>query len=137
MRDRIREIIRQTCDEMGVHIVRGVLARDHVDPAEIVSVAGDAAHQGALVAPYPDGVSRVAQALLGQAVLGAGVFLDNIGECDRRDHHAVPGITFQTGCYRPQPVVVHSQEVCHRVFWTIINQLLNGIEFTHISSPIH
>ncbi|PHQ98446.1 MAG: hypothetical protein COB39_08875, partial [Marinosulfonomonas sp.] len=30
MRDRIREIIRQTCDEMGVHIVRGVLARDHV-----------------------------------------------------------------------------------------------------------
>ena len=30
MRERIREIIRQTCDEMGVHIVRGVLARDHV-----------------------------------------------------------------------------------------------------------
>jgi len=30
MRRRIREIIRQTCAEMGVHIVRGVLARDHV-----------------------------------------------------------------------------------------------------------
>lgn len=30
MRARIREIIRQTCEEMGVHIVRGVLARDHV-----------------------------------------------------------------------------------------------------------
>jgi len=30
MRERIRQIIRQTCDEMGVHIVRGVLARDHV-----------------------------------------------------------------------------------------------------------
>ena len=30
MRERIREIIRQTCNEMGVHIVRGVLARDHV-----------------------------------------------------------------------------------------------------------
>ncbi len=30
MRARRREIIRQTCDEMGVHIVRGVLARDHV-----------------------------------------------------------------------------------------------------------
>ena len=30
MRERIREIIRQTCAEMGVHIVRGVLARDHV-----------------------------------------------------------------------------------------------------------
>ena len=30
MRERIREIIRQTCDDMGVHIVKGVLARDHV-----------------------------------------------------------------------------------------------------------
>ena len=30
MRERIREIICQTCNEMGVHIVRGVLARDHV-----------------------------------------------------------------------------------------------------------
>ena len=30
MRDRIREIIRQTCAEMDVHIIEGVLARDHV-----------------------------------------------------------------------------------------------------------
>ena len=30
MRERLREIIRQTCAELGVHIVRGVLARDHV-----------------------------------------------------------------------------------------------------------
>ena len=30
LRERIRDIIRQTCDEMGVHIVRGVLARAHV-----------------------------------------------------------------------------------------------------------
>ena len=30
MRERIREIIMQTCNEMGVHIVKGVLARDHV-----------------------------------------------------------------------------------------------------------
>ena len=30
MRERLREIIRQTCVELGVHIVRGVLARDHV-----------------------------------------------------------------------------------------------------------
>ena len=28
MRKRIREIIRQTCEEMGVHILKGVLARD-------------------------------------------------------------------------------------------------------------
>lgn len=30
MRERIKVIIRQTCDEMGVYIERGVLARDHV-----------------------------------------------------------------------------------------------------------
>lgn len=30
MRERLREIIRQTCAEMGVHIVRGVLGGDHV-----------------------------------------------------------------------------------------------------------
>jgi len=30
MRERLREIIRQTCDELGVHIVRGVPARAHV-----------------------------------------------------------------------------------------------------------
>ena len=30
MRERLREIIRQTCAEIGVHIVRGVLSRDHV-----------------------------------------------------------------------------------------------------------
>ncbi|MBL4766552.1 MAG: IS200/IS605 family transposase [Rhodobacteraceae bacterium] len=30
MRERIREIIFQTCTEMGVLIVKGVLAQDHV-----------------------------------------------------------------------------------------------------------
>jgi putative transposase len=30
MRERIREIIMQACAEMGVHIVKGVLGRDHV-----------------------------------------------------------------------------------------------------------
>lgn len=30
MRERIRVTIRQTCEELGVHIVKGVLARDHV-----------------------------------------------------------------------------------------------------------
>ncbi len=30
VRERIREIIIQTCNEMGVHIVKGVLARDRV-----------------------------------------------------------------------------------------------------------
>ena len=30
MRERSRQIIIQTCEELGVHIVKGVLARDHV-----------------------------------------------------------------------------------------------------------
>ena len=30
MRDRIRDIIMQTCAKLGVHIVKGVLARDHI-----------------------------------------------------------------------------------------------------------
>ena len=30
LRERLRTIIRQTCDELDVHIVRGVLARDHI-----------------------------------------------------------------------------------------------------------
>ena len=30
IRERVREIIRQVCDEMGVTIVKGVLATDHI-----------------------------------------------------------------------------------------------------------
>ena len=30
MRERIREFIIQACEELGVYIVKGVLARDHV-----------------------------------------------------------------------------------------------------------
>ena len=30
VRERLRTIIRQTCDELDVEIVRGVLARDHI-----------------------------------------------------------------------------------------------------------
>ena len=30
MRERIRDTIIQACDELGVHIVKSVLARDHV-----------------------------------------------------------------------------------------------------------
>jgi putative transposase len=30
VRERVREIVRQVCDEMGVTIMKGVLSRDHV-----------------------------------------------------------------------------------------------------------
>ena len=60
MRERIREIIRQACAEMGVHIVKGVLARDHVHigAAADCAVEGDATYQGAIVSSGSDGVSR-------------------------------------------------------------------------------
>ena len=30
LRERLPTIIHQTCDDLGVHLVRGVLARDHI-----------------------------------------------------------------------------------------------------------
>ncbi len=30
LRERLREIIRQTCDEMGITIIKGVLSTDHI-----------------------------------------------------------------------------------------------------------
>ncbi|KPU84291.1 hypothetical protein JI58_04695, partial [Marinosulfonomonas sp. PRT-SC04] len=51
-------------------------------------------------------ISRVAQTLLGSAVLGAGIFLDHQRKCHGRCDTSVSGITFQTGTYRHLPVVV-------------------------------
>jgi len=36
MRERLREIIRQTCAEMGVQIIKGVLSTDRVRPVNPV-----------------------------------------------------------------------------------------------------
>ena len=61
MRERIREIIMQTCAEMGVRIVQ-VCAGPRpcayvlVDTAKAVPVQRHAAHQRPLVATDPDGV---------------------------------------------------------------------------------
>ena len=90
MRVRLREIIRQTCSEMGVRIEKGVLSNDHVhmfvsirvDPTAPGAVDGDAADQGALIPQNPDGVPGPAQTILGQAVLGPWIFLDHIRQCD-------------------------------------------------------
>ena len=54
-----------------------------VDTAETVAVGCHAAHQGPVFATYPDGVSRVTQALLGQTVLGTWILLDHFWKCDR------------------------------------------------------
>ena len=87
MRERIREIIMQTCNEMGVHIVKGVLARDHdhmflsIPPKLSLSdvlqrIKGRSSRRIQI------GVSRTAQTLLGQTVLGTWIVLDNLGQCD-------------------------------------------------------
>ena len=47
-------------------------------------------HQGQVVAAHPDGVT-----LLGQTILVLRVLLDHFGQCNRRHHHAVSGITFR------------------------------------------
>ena len=66
-----------------------------VDPAETGAVGRHATHQGPVVAAHPDGAPRAAQALLGEAVLGQWLLLDRLGQCDRRHHPAVSGITFR------------------------------------------
>ncbi|SFU97587.1 putative transposase [Aliiroseovarius crassostreae] len=88
MRERIRDIIGQTCEEMGVHIVRGVLARDHVHmflsipPKLSLSdvmqrIKGRSSRRIRMEFPEPrkcywaGGFGRV------------GIF-DDIGKCDRR-----------------------------------------------------
>jgi hypothetical protein len=111
MRQRLREIIRQTCAEMRVQIVKGVLSTDHVHmflsiPAAPGAVDGDAADQGTFFAPHPDGVSRAAQEVLGQALLGAWVLLNHVRQRDRQYHTSVSRTALRSETYRPQPVVV-------------------------------
>ena len=79
----------------------------HQRAAAVGACKRDASHQWPLVAPFADGVPRIAQALLAPAVLGAWIFFDDVGQCHRRYHTSVSGIAFQAGCYRRQPVVVH------------------------------
>ena len=99
MRERIRQIIIQTCEELGVHIVKGVLARDHVHmflsiPPKLSLSDVMQRIKGRLIAPHPDGVPRPAQTLLGKALLGAWVFLHDLRQRDRRRDQTIPGITF-------------------------------------------
>ena len=87
MRVRLREIIRQTCSEMGVRIEKGVLSNDHVHmfvsiPPHLALSTVMQRDQGALIPQNPDGVPGPAQTILGQAVLGPWIFLDHIRQCD-------------------------------------------------------
>ncbi len=84
MREGLREIVRQTCDEIGVHILRGVPARDHV-------------HMFLSVPPNLS-PSDVMQRIKGRSsrgirmgfpsCAGTRVFLDNVRQRRRRHHIA-------------------------------------------------
>ena len=65
MRVRLREIIRQTCSEMGVRIEKGVLSNDHVHmfvsiPPHLALVIPDLVRRRrATAAITPTGISHV------------------------------------------------------------------------------
>ncbi len=81
VRERVRDIVRQVCTEMGVRIVGGVLSLDHVHmfveipPHIAVSQFVQRAKQRAFLTQDPAGVPPIAQKVLGQTVLGARILL--------------------------------------------------------------
>jgi len=114
MRERIREIIQQTCEEMGAHIVRGVLARDHVFiflsiPPKLSlldvmqRIKGRSSRR--IQMEFPElhrrywGRRFLLSVIAVQSPAGhwdAWIFLDHFQQCDERYHHAVSAITFRT-----------------------------------------
>jgi REP element-mobilizing transposase RayT len=85
---------------MGVHIVRGVLARDHVHmflsiPPKLS--LSDVMHRikGRSSRRIQMEFPELRKRYWGRRFLGTWILLDHLGQCDRRHHHAVPGITFR------------------------------------------
>ena len=67
-----------------------------IDTAAPVALDCDATDQGSLVAPDPEGVPRLAKAVLGQAFLSAWLLLDHDREYHSRRHTSVFGAVFKT-----------------------------------------
>ena len=81
LRERVRDIIRQVCREMGVQIIEGVLSSDHIHMfvrcrPTLPSAISCNAPKGVLPQD-PDGVPGNPQALLGAEILGSRIFLHN------------------------------------------------------------
>ena len=82
----VRELARQVCAELDVDIISGVLSAESypyvcLDPPKAVGKLCDAADQGADIPQNPDGISGPAKKILGQTVLGTGIFLYNKRTC--------------------------------------------------------
>jgi putative transposase len=84
LRERVRDIIRQVCREMGVQIIEGVLSSDHIHmfvsvPPHVAAPRchqrSHATRQRAFFLQNPDGVPGNPQALLGAEILGPRIFL--------------------------------------------------------------
>lgn len=104
--------IRQACNEMGVHIARGMPACDHI--RMFLSIPPKLA--------LPDVMQRIKGCSFRRIQMeytdlrkrcwgkcfGRGIFFDNLGQCDRQYHPAIPGITFRQMMPLAYAAIVHS-----------------------------
>ena len=76
----MRQIIRQNCDDMGAYIVhwRVTTCTCSVDSTDTFAVLRGATDQRSVIPADSEGLSGVAQALLGSEVLGAGIRLNQL-----------------------------------------------------------
>src|ERR1044071_6008775 len=77
--ERARDLIRQICQAREVVIVRGAVSTGSYPYVAVGAVAldageGSAVREGEVVATVAGGVSGLAEAVLGTAPVGAGVF---------------------------------------------------------------
>jgi len=84
---RVRELVRQTCEAMDVRIVKGHVSKDHVHilvscPTTVSPAKLTGAGQGSVLTQCPGGVCAPAEAILGTAFLGSGIFLRDGRACD-------------------------------------------------------
>lgn len=97
--ERVRELVRQTCEAFELRIIRGVVSKDHVHilvsapptmaPSEIMRrIKGRSSSY--LFVEFP----HVKKRLLGEALLGAWVFLCHSRADDRRNDQRLFGASF-------------------------------------------
>ena len=88
IRLRVRELARQVCAELDVDIISGVLSADHIHmfvsipPKLSVSYVMQRI-KGRTSRKIQMGISGPAKKILGQTVLGTGIFLYNKRTCHR------------------------------------------------------
>ena len=132
MRERLREIIRQTCAELGVHIVRGVLARDHVHmflsiPPKLSLAYVMQRIKGRSSRRIQMEFPELRKRYWGQRFWARGYFSNHVRQCHRRYHPELSGITFQNRCYRRKPVVVHFYWIHRWLHWPPLYKLAHAL----------